>query len=105
MLEAVMSNAVVSVIRRREVENGQRDEWLRRTRRLRGVSMRTLLAAALTSLLVLGSLTAFAAGPKAKRQAATTPSAAFSSPEQVLRWINGYRHEPEPQRLPRQSGP
>ncbi len=36
MLEAVMSNAVVSVIRRREVENGQRDEWLRRTRRLRG---------------------------------------------------------------------
>ena len=62
--------------------------------------MRTLLAAALTSLFVLGSLTAFAGGPKAKRQAPTTPSAAFSSPEQVLRWINGYRHEPEPQRLP-----
>lgn len=54
--------------------------------------MRTL-AAALISLL-LGLLPALAAPPKAK------PKANFSSPEEILKWINDYRQKPEAMRLP-----
>lgn len=42
--------------------------------------------------LVLGELPAVAAPPRNQHE--------FTQPEQILKWINTYRHKPEPARLP-----
>jgi hypothetical protein len=52
-------------------------------------------AAALSALLLLPPSDAMAAAAKKRPQA--TP---FASQEQILQWIDGYRLEPEPARLP-----
>jgi hypothetical protein len=49
------------------------------------------LVAGILLALMLGGLPAVAAPP--------TKSPAFTQPEQILRWINNYRHNPEPGRL------
>src|SRR5262245_44943517 len=48
----------------------------------------------LTVLSVL--LVTLTAAPAAK----PSPKAAFTSPDAVLRWINGYRHKPDPANVP-----
>lgn len=49
-------------------------------------------------LVALSSVTLVTAAPKPKANPPVAPT--FTAPEQVLRWINDYRHEPEPQKLP-----
>ncbi|MGQ0674012.1 MAG: hypothetical protein ACT4N2_14200 [Hyphomicrobium sp.] len=58
--------------------------------------MRTLFGLLLALIVALGP--AAAAKPAAKEK--TPPAAQFQKPEQILKWINGYRETPEPQRLP-----
>jgi hypothetical protein len=59
--------------------------------------MRSAIAAILA--LALCSAPAAAAAPQ-KRPAPDKPTAAFSSSENLLRWINGYRTRPDPAKVP-----
>ncbi len=40
------------------------------------------------------------APPPAPAKAATPPASSFSSNDVILKWINGYRHRPDPEQLP-----
>jgi hypothetical protein len=59
--------------------------------------MRSAITAILA--LVLSCAPASAAAPQ-KRPAPDMPTAAFSSSENLLRWINGYRTRPDPEKVP-----
>jgi hypothetical protein len=59
--------------------------------------MRSAIAVILS--LVLSCVSVVAAAPQNK-QAAGKPTAEFSSPENLLRWINGYRTRPDPAKVP-----
>ena len=47
-------------------------------------------------VVVLGLLVAVLA----PAEAATPPASGFNSNEAILKWINDYRHRPDPERLP-----
>jgi hypothetical protein len=64
-----------------------------------GRVMRSLLALVLM-LLVAAAPAAQAARQKSNRPAPTRQAPEFSSRDDILRWINGYRTKPEPDRLP-----
>jgi len=49
-------------------------------------------------VLAVVALASLSTGADAKKKAKQPPP--FTKPEQVLQWINGYRHDPEPDRLP-----
>ena len=38
--------------------------------------------------------------PLSPAKAVTPPASTFNSNEAILKWINGYRHSPDPERLP-----
>lgn len=54
----------------------------------------------LTAILALGLALACAGGAGAKRKPEPALEPAFSKAESVLKWINDYRGQPEPDRLP-----
>jgi hypothetical protein len=60
--------------------------------------MRRLLAGLI--LFICAATVATAAAPKSKSRPQQPPQAPMTSSQDILRWINSYRQNPEPQRLP-----